>query len=207
MILKRLVGYAGDIWKYLLHAVLQFHADFSITLQGGILCNTTVLHLKCPISWFIFPMCFDRFNAHNIAYNSYEVKNIKWIMKLSALSNSLKQRRIMWWFGISALEKHLHHAMTYCVFIVKFNMHHFFVSLISILFYIIKISIIFTFMHLADAFIQSHLQLHSGYTFLISICVPWESNPQPFALLMQCSTTEPHRNKFIIAFFCFLFII
>ncbi len=29
----------------------------------------------------------------------------------------------------------------------------------------------------------------------ISTCVPWESNPQPFTLLMQCSTTEPHRNK------------
>ncbi len=28
----------------------------------------------------------------------------------------------------------------------------------------------------------------------ISTCVPWESNPQPFAQLMQCSTTEPHRN-------------
>ncbi len=25
----------------------------------------------------------------------------------------------------------------------------------------------------------------------ISMCVPWESNPQPFALLTQCSTTEP----------------
>ncbi len=49
-------------------------------------------------------------------------------------------------------------------------------------------------MHLADAFIQSDLQLHSGYTFVISMCVPWESNPQPFALLTQCSTTEPHRN-------------
>ncbi len=24
----------------------------------------------------------------------------------------------------------------------------------------------------------------------ISMCVPWESNPQPFALLTQCSTTE-----------------
>ncbi len=52
----------------------------------------------------------------------------------------------------------------------------------------------FTFTHLADAFIQSDLQLHSVYTFLISMCVPWESNPQPFALLTQCSTTEPHRN-------------
>ncbi len=29
----------------------------------------------------------------------------------------------------------------------------------------------FTFMHLADAFIQSDLQLHSGYTFFISISV------------------------------------
>ncbi len=28
----------------------------------------------------------------------------------------------------------------------------------------------------------------------ISMCFPWESNPQPFALLTQCSTTEPHRN-------------
>ncbi len=49
-------------------------------------------------------------------------------------------------------------------------------------------------MHLADAFIQSDLQLQSGYKFFISICVPWESNPQPFALLTQCSTTEPHGN-------------
>ncbi len=52
----------------------------------------------------------------------------------------------------------------------------------------------FTFTHLADAFIQSDLQLHSGY---ISMCVPWESNPQPFALLTQCSTTEPHRNTIV----------
>ncbi len=49
-------------------------------------------------------------------------------------------------------------------------------------------------MHLADAFIQSDLQLHSGYTLIVSTCVPWELNPQPFALLTQCSTTEPHRN-------------
>ncbi len=52
----------------------------------------------------------------------------------------------------------------------------------------------FTFMHLADAFIQSDLQLHSGYTVFISMCVPWESNPQPFALLTQCSTTEPQEH-------------
>ncbi len=42
--------------------------------------------------------------------------------------------------------------------------------------------------------------LHSDYTFLISICVPWEPNPQPFALLTQCSTTEPHRNTVFLLF-------
>ncbi len=52
-------------------------------------------------------------------------------------------------------------------------------------------------MHLADAFIQSDLQLHSGYTFLISICVPWESNPQPFALLMQCHWNTQEHGKLI----------
>ncbi len=57
-----------------------------------------------------------------------------------------------------------------------------------------EICLSITFMHLADAFIQSDLQLHSGYTFFISMCVPWELNPQPFVLLTQCSTTEPHRN-------------
>ncbi len=51
-----------------------------------------------------------------------------------------------------------------------------------------------TFTHLPDAFIQSDLQLHSGNTCFLSVCVPWDSNPQPFALLTQCSTTEPHRN-------------
>ncbi len=28
----------------------------------------------------------------------------------------------------------------------------------------------------------------------ISTCVPWESNPQPFALLTQYSTTEPQEH-------------
>ncbi len=29
----------------------------------------------------------------------------------------------------------------------------------------------------------------------ITMCVPWESNPQPFALLTQCSTTEPQEHQ------------
>ncbi len=47
-----------------------------------------------------------------------------------------------------------------------------------------------TFMHLADAFIQSRL-------YIICICVPWELNPQPFALLTQCSTTEPQDLYYV----------
>ncbi len=39
-------------------------------------------------------------------------------------------------------------------------------------------SFTFTFMHLADAFIQSDLQCIQVIHFL-SVCVPWESNPQP----------------------------
>ncbi len=42
-------------------------------------------------------------------------------------------------------------------------------------------------------FYPKRLTLHSGYTFL-SVCVPWELNPPPFALLTQCSTTEPQEH-------------
>ncbi len=45
----------------------------------------------------------------------------------------------------------------------------------------------FTFMHLADAFIQSDLQYIQS--------VPWELNPRPFALLTQCFTTEPQEHS------------
>ncbi len=55
-------------------------------------------------------------------------------------------------------------------------------------------SFLFTFMHLADAFIQSDLQrIQAIHVF--SMCVPWEVNPQPFALLMQCFTTEPQEHR------------
>ncbi len=47
-----------------------------------------------------------------------------------------------------------------------------------------------SFMHLADTFIQSDLQCIQALHFLVSMCVPWELNPQPFALLTPLS----HRN-------------
>ncbi len=57
----------------------------------------------------------------------------------------------------------------------------------------------FTFMHLADAFIQSDL-LFRLYIFFVSMCVPWELNPQPFTLLTQCSTTEPQKHQDLTIF-------
>ncbi len=32
------------------------------------------------------------------------------------------------------------------------------------------------------------------YFFFVSLCVPWKLKQQPFALLMQCSTTEPQEH-------------
>ncbi len=44
-------------------------------------------------------------------------------------------------------------------------------------------------------FYPKRLTVHSGYIFFVSMCVPWELNPQPFALLTQCSTTEPQERS------------
>ncbi len=57
-------------------------------------------------------------------------------------------------------------------------------------------------MHLADAFIQSDLLIFRLYIFLfISLCVPWEFNLQPLALLTQCSTTEPQEHNCIVKYY------
>ncbi len=50
----------------------------------------------------------------------------------------------------------------------------------------------FTFIHLADAFIQSDLQCIQAIHFFVSTCVPWESNPQRNAL-----TTEPQEHSVV----------
>ncbi len=49
-------------------------------------------------------------------------------------------------------------------------------------------------------FYPKRLTVHSGYTlllFFVSMCVPWELNPQPFVLLTQCSTTELQEHSFL----------
>ncbi len=51
-------------------------------------------------------------------------------------------------------------------------------------------------------FYPKRLTVHSDYKFFVSMCVPWELNPLPFALLTQCFTTEPQeqlRAHFYIA--------
>ncbi len=50
-------------------------------------------------------------------------------------------------------------------------------------------------MHLADAFIQRDLKCIQAIHYLINMFVPWELNPQTFALLTQCSTAEPQKHQ------------
>ncbi len=56
------------------------------------------------------------------------------------------------------------------------------------------IHIYFTFMHLADAFIQSELK--STFRLYIYCQYVWSLGIEPttFALLTQCSTTEPQEH-------------
>ncbi len=50
-------------------------------------------------------------------------------------------------------------------------------------------------LHLPDTFIQSDLQcIKVIHVLSVCVCVRWELNPWPFALLMQCSTTEPQEH-------------
>ncbi len=53
-------------------------------------------------------------------------------------------------------------------------------------------------MHLADASIQSDLQLQSGYTFLNQYLCSLGIEATTFGAATQCSTTEPHRISIII---------
>ncbi len=52
----------------------------------------------------------------------------------------------------------------------------------------------FTFMHLADAFIQSDLQCIQAIDFFCQYVCSLGIEPTTFALLTQCSTTEPQEH-------------
>ncbi len=41
-------------------------------------------------------------------------------------------------------------------------------------------------------FYPKRLRVHSGYTIFDSMCVPWELNPKPLALLTQCTEPQEH---------------
>ncbi len=43
-------------------------------------------------------------------------------------------------------------------------------------------------------FYPKRLTVHSGYDIFISMRVPWELNPRYFAVITQCSTTEPQEQ-------------
>ncbi len=58
-------------------------------------------------------------------------------------------------------------------------------------------------MHLAD---KKQLTVLSGYTFIVSMCVPWELNPQTFVLQTQCSSTEPQEHVMLKITLCWKYI-
>ncbi len=68
-------------------------------------------------------------------------------------------------------------AFSYFIYFISVNVC--FMSR-NILLFILDL-VTFTFMHLADAFIQSDLHSLSiqAIHFFVSTCVSWESNPQP----------------------------
>ncbi len=53
-------------------------------------------------------------------------------------------------------------------------------------------------MHLADALIPSDF---SGYTFIVSMRVPWELNPRPFALVNNISLNNLSASLLKFTFF------
>ncbi len=59
----------------------------------------------------------------------------------------------------------------------------------------VKRSIPFYIYAFSRRFYPKRLTVHSGYTYyFVSMFVLWELNPKPFALLTQCSTTEPQEH-------------
>ncbi len=52
-------------------------------------------------------------------------------------------------------------------------------------------------MHLADAFIQSDLQYIQAINFFLYVC-SLGIEPTTFALLRQCSTTEPQEPNRVV---------
>ncbi len=84
-----------------------------------------------------------------------------------------------------------------------------YISLCGMNVYIIQVSLIpfkkcmciyiYTYIYIyafSRCFYPKRLTIAFRLYIFVSMCVPWESNPQPFALLTQCSTTEPHRNTY-----------
>ncbi len=53
------------------------------------------------------------------------------------------------------------------------------------------------YLNVADAFIQSMHTMHSGYTFIVSMCVPWELNPRPLRCLRNALPLSRRNTKII----------
>ncbi len=104
------------------------------------------------------------------------------------------------WHNSELNAEHLWTEMPYCSEVWGFWKKSLMLTLCYI--YLMKIQYIYIYAF-SRCFYPKRLTIVFRF---VSICVPWESNPQPFALLTQCSTTEPHWNTDIVKFYFKLYL-
>ncbi len=101
------------------------------------------------------------------------------VVQMKFLAMHITNQKWTWYIYCRKFTKYLHWTWSYLIFwwfLDKIVLTH-----TMYLFIII-------YMHLADAFIQNDLQCIQVIHFL-SVCVPWESNPQPFNAMLYHWTT------------------
>ncbi len=107
------------------------------------------------------------------------------MMKITGLSHLFKWENLHNWWLTKYFFAPLYVVVLACALVLCFSAEMCLKYLYYIYIYIYAFS---------RRFYPKRLTIAFRLYIFISMCVPWESNPQPFALLTQCSTTEPHRN-------------
>ncbi len=99
--------------------------------------------------WRLWAVCVERWT---IVY--------WWSIERGQLSDFLYLVLLLKWFTWPLNVTRIRQAVVRHLYV-----YHFYIQNFSYKLYILHLHFTFTFMHLAEAFIQSDLQLHSGYTF------------------------------------------
>ncbi len=151
---------------------------------GSLLKGTSVVVLKVERALYIYSPHLQFLPARdsNLQTLDYESDS------LPLGHNFPFKKNIKAWLDLMMLLKHYFGCIL--IILVKGN-----VKVRKYRVYLVHISI-YTHTHIYafSRHFYSKRTVHSGYTFVVSMCVPWELNPRPFAPLTQCSTTEPQEH-------------